>query len=1268
MKRAKIRLPQQGGWGSTVSKYSPDSAKVSASSFTEGTKNIDTYLQGDIIKRESTVDYGTPAGPIKDQYEAIFSDGTHHMLIMGNGELQYSSGSGTFTTVKSGYSAVGNMEFASYADRVYYANGLSAPQVYDRTANYGGKIALPVTITVTNFASLAGDTVTLGASTVTEGVNWTAATSNDDTATSLAAAIDALAGITATATDNVVTVLSSTPSFVSTSDVNLLAAAMALPRVRDMGVTAPSAAPTTALVLDSTVDQIPAGAHSWKISFVYYGAEESNAGPASSPALTTDGTHTSVSLTSIPLGAFGVTSRKVYRDDGDGLFRLVGSIDNNTATTFTDTASIGTSVAPSDNNGPRDWSLIVQHKDRMWVAGIAGDPSELDFSEAGLPDIFLSTGTILCNPSDPITGLVVYNDRVVVFNRNSFGQIYGTTSDSFRYSEVPGSVGCVDNRTIQIRTIHGVPVLMWLSAGKVFAFNGSTVEHISEDIEDQLRFNIQQANQVKGSNAQSTQSEFQNGTSSTGIDTDIIPGAITTKGQLLNGVPTNNPLEAFDTQAEWEAPSAAGAVVTRLPSLQNKLASAIQTDVKASTCVLSGLEGFNGNSDIRTPVAAPFIPQTDTKSLSISLFTIFSGSTSGNEVYFPFTPPRTGTVTSVTIGAQLRNVVLQARITIKSDSFGLPGPTVFSGALQNIANPGGAEFGVHNITETFSPVTLTGGVTYWLGLGSTVVTRTVSTGIFSVGFNSTPFANYSGSWKNFRVFDSVWAVAPLPTFATVGPLTNTFTFTQTAVAASGTLVSQIIDTGLFPQATAVTVQTVGTNPTAWGGPGNASGTLIVEQADSNDMLTGLVQSTPVVDPTQTQGYTFVATKRYWRVRGTLQTNDDRYPSQLNWFYFRPPTDVTWESQPIDCSADVTAYDTPVEVKSVASAGQATLTVATSDDNITYSAYGPIGSALVKRYIKLKYRLVSAGDYTAASYVTSLTFSYKLSSVWVSQGIDLGTVPEGWDVLQVSADENGGTLAYELRSAATSGGLAAASYFAVTPGTFPNDVPLNRWAQWRVSFDSEAGKVPEVDSLTLNWFIKLGNSTRAASLFYLGSYYLCLSEYNQTTNNLMLVFDPDGKWRIHRDLNAGTFGFFFQDPYYGDAVDGKVKKLLGGINQVVELDVRTKAFDFDDITKRKMLHHVYVVVANTGATFDVSYSTDEGRTFQAVRDVTGATSFTVPDDGGLGTTTKYLVPSYADLTQLAGKTIMLRIHENTAKQVNISEIQLDAYVREGEYRE
>ena len=139
-----------------------------------------------------------------------------------------------------------------------------------------------------------------------------------------------------------------------------------------------------------------------------------------------------------------------------------------------------------------------------------------------------------------------------------------------------------------------------------------------------------------------------------------------------------------------------------------------------------------------------------------------------------------------------------------------------------------------------------------------------------------------------------WGTCLLGNSSPIANSAASFTFEETAVASAGTFTSQIIDTGMIPQAQAVTIQNVGTNPMSWGGVYGKSGSIFVEQADSDDMLIGLVASTPVVDPTQTQGYTFALTKRYWRIKGTLQTNDDRYPAQLPWFYFRPPTDVTWE--------------------------------------------------------------------------------------------------------------------------------------------------------------------------------------------------------------------------------------------------------------------------------------------------------------------------------------------------------------------------------------
>jgi len=91
--------------------------------------------------------------------------------------------------------------------------------------------------TVVNFAALAGDTLTItidgGApDVVTEGIDWNAAVSNDVTATDLALAINGLAGVSATATLAVVTIIADAGSditAITTSDaVNLTSSAQAI--------------------------------------------------------------------------------------------------------------------------------------------------------------------------------------------------------------------------------------------------------------------------------------------------------------------------------------------------------------------------------------------------------------------------------------------------------------------------------------------------------------------------------------------------------------------------------------------------------------------------------------------------------------------------------------------------------------------------------------------------------------------------------------------------------------------------------------------------------------------------------------------------------------------------------------------------------------------------------------------------------------------------------------------------------------------------------
>lgn len=65
------------------------------------------------------------------------------------------------------------------------------------------------TVTIVSFSDISGGTITVDGNALNEGAAWTAATSNDDTAASLAAAIDALGNVSASSSGNVVTVTAS---------------------------------------------------------------------------------------------------------------------------------------------------------------------------------------------------------------------------------------------------------------------------------------------------------------------------------------------------------------------------------------------------------------------------------------------------------------------------------------------------------------------------------------------------------------------------------------------------------------------------------------------------------------------------------------------------------------------------------------------------------------------------------------------------------------------------------------------------------------------------------------------------------------------------------------------------------------------------------------------------------------------------------------------------------------------------------------------------
>lgn len=1142
MKKLTTTFPQQQ-WGTVKTKYPSDSIYVNFEDLTGSSKNFDSILHGVLSKRPGGTSYGTFTGIGKDQFEAIFTDGIHHLLVVAAGVLKFSSGGGTFADVTSGYSSLGNFEFGLYQDRVYFDNGIDSPQVYDRTTNYGG-------------------------------VAYTA------------------------------------------------------PRTKAMGAQPPVSAPTFAA--DTAGGNVPAGAHTYKVTFLYYGAEESNGGPASTVHTVANPNNT-VNLTSVPVGGYGVTARKIYRDNNDGAWLLVGTILDNTTTTFQDTASVGTASVPTTNNTPPIFKLIVTHLDRAWIAGVAGDPSALYFSAAGFPDIFPSANRILCNPEDPITGLYIYNNKVIVFNRRSIGQILGDTSDTFQYASIPSSVGCVDNRSIQVRTISSYPTLIWLSDKGIYGTNGYVVTYLSDPIEDLVNLNIQQASQVRGQNAQASQTAFQAGTSSPGIDLISQPGKITTQ----------DPDREWQAEADWEGGSSLTNIATHDGS--NAILVPTRHAPALTDGSLSGLQIVGGN--VQIPVGSNFTGEdhsSDSNNTSINF--------TADPTYYaqPVRPPVNGTVTSISVRVPGVSGGASGHFRIRAwaDAGGVPGSPVYTGGFRS--NPSGAD-GV--FTDSVS-IPVTGGSLIWIGMEQSKF----SPGTINAFIGTTAFPYTSSQVAVYSNNNSTWT--------TINTLQNGlnslmvgYGYSQAAVASAGLWTGPIHDS--FSDSAVASTITVSSST-----PSGTQVTVTVEASNDSSMLTGITTQSFV----NLNGFASVSTTnlRYWRVKILLNTNDNRVTPSAGPPTLTYSTTGIWISEVIDHTTDIVSLNSLEGTRNVPAGTSVTREIATSADNITYTAYGPIGSAVVQRYSKVRVTMTTTPDNVTTPNEVNLELDWTITSNLVSSAIDTGATPAGWDIFQSQFATNGGTVAFFMRSASTLIGLSVASFVAVTNGTFPA-VPVNEFVQWKVVLTSTADNVPTVTSVTVNWFISQTTSIRVASLFFNRSYYLFAAEYNQTTNNVGIVLDGTGQWRIYRDINVNAISYFFNAPYFSSATEGRVVQFLSGttdLGSAIQMVVDSKALDFGDLEHTKVCRKVYLKGKNTGAVFTVQVSFDNGVTWNPTVDVlTGLSTFTTLTDGNRFR--RRFVPSFLSGQPTAGKTVKIRVVESTTAQAEIDQIKVEAWQRQGE---
>lgn len=150
-------------------------------------------------------------------------------------------------------------------------------------------------------------------------------------------------------------------------------------------------------------------------------------------------TNKSIDLSHIPLGPIGTVDRKIYRKDSGtgGEYKLVTTISNNTATTFTDTVASGDltdSLPVVTDDMPKGACLIV-HRERLFITRDPSHPNRIYYSNPYLPHYIQQTTNldymdIFPDDGDEIMGIPILLGAMICIKKNSIRRIHVTSAVS----------------------------------------------------------------------------------------------------------------------------------------------------------------------------------------------------------------------------------------------------------------------------------------------------------------------------------------------------------------------------------------------------------------------------------------------------------------------------------------------------------------------------------------------------------------------------------------------------------------------------------------------------------------------------------------------------------------------------------------------------------------------------------------------------------------------------------------------------------------------
>lgn len=251
------------------------------------------------------------------------------------------------------------------------------------------------------------------------------------------------------------------------------------------------------LTTEDGTGNVDPGLHSWLVTFVT-DAGETNGGTNSTPIDVIGGSPpvgSIVNLTAVPLGPVGTLARKVYRTvaGNTGQFLLVGTISNNTQTTFADNvadANLG-AAAPTVGqitliDAERIGTSIAVYAGRVWISirrtiTFTAPNSTTDFNVANAAGSFVMTDSSFIGFINKLWSTL---DNLWIFGDSSINTISNVVVDTgnittFSNVNLSTSIGTIFPRSV----LTYLRQVFFATSFGVYAQVGATPKRLSSDID-----------------------------------------------------------------------------------------------------------------------------------------------------------------------------------------------------------------------------------------------------------------------------------------------------------------------------------------------------------------------------------------------------------------------------------------------------------------------------------------------------------------------------------------------------------------------------------------------------------------------------------------------------------------------------------------------------------------------------------------------------------------------------------------------------------------